>query len=359
MPVIGQGATIAVTGATGFIGSHIIAQLLDGGFKVRAVVRDPQDAEKIAHLTALPGAKERLTAWRGKLDEEGSYDAAFDGVDAVVHTAAVVEINSVKDPEAQIVAPSVQGVKNVLASAEKARTVKRFVHTSSEIATLKWDEDPQTTFNEDSWNTVSTVQNGDPYGYAKSQAEKIALEHKSEHFDLVTILPGINLGPCMTKTHTKSSTVVVRQMLFGNSQPEYQGHFVDVRDTAAAHVRALSHALEDGANRRFIVVSDAQMLISELEEPIQRLFPQYQITANVYPGLALKTILRIPLIWRAFVSEFSKSMQDARFRLDNSKSKATLGVVYRPLDETLTDTVKSMVDSGFVKARVKAGADQA
>ena len=154
--------------------------------------------------------------------------------------------------EAQIVKPSVDGVKNVLASAEKSLTVKRFIHTSSELAAFKWDEAIDAVFSESSWNTVSTVQNGDPYGYAKALAEKTALEHKSDHFDCMTILPGINLGPCMTKAHTKSSAVVVRQFLFGNSQPEYYGQFVDVRDTALGHVRALSLAPEEGDARRFL-----------------------------------------------------------------------------------------------------------
>jgi len=268
-------------------------------------------------------------------------------------TAAVVEINSVKDPITQIVNPSVQGVKNVLASAERSATVKRFVHTSSEIAAFKWDEASDSVFNEDSWNTVSTVQNGDPYGYAKALAEKTVLDHRSDHLDCVTILPGVNIGPCMTKAHTKSSAVVVRQLLYGNSQPEYYVQFVDVRDTAAAHVRALSQSLEGGDSRRFIVCLDDPMMVSALEEPLQRLFPNYVITANPYPGFALKTILRIPLIWRAFTSEFQRNFMEQRFRMDNSKSKSKLGITYRSLEETLEDTVKSMVDTGFVNARTK------
>lgn len=356
MPSVQSGATIAVTGATGFIGSHIVAQLLAAGFHVRAVVRNPNDAEKIAHLTTLPGAAERLTAWSGELNVEGSYDAAFNGADAVVHTAAVVEINSVKDPKTQIVDPSVQGVKNVLGSAERSSTVKRFVHTSSEIAAMKWDEPLDSVFDEGSWNTASTVENGDPYGYAKALAEKIVLDHKSDHFDSVAILPGVNLGPCMTKSHTKSSAVVIRQFLYGNSQPEYHAQFVDVRDTASAHVLALSASIESGDSRRFIVCLEDAGMVSGLEAPLQRLFPDYELAANPHPGFALKVVMRIPLLGRMFASDFQRTFIEQHFRMDSGKSRSKLGVTYRPLDETLLDTVKSMVDSGFVKPRTKSKA---
>eukprot|EP00928_Gymnodinium_smaydae_P012258 TRINITY_DN14452_c0_g1_i1.p1 TRINITY_DN14452_c0_g1~~TRINITY_DN14452_c0_g1_i1.p1 ORF type:complete len:362 (+),score=64.04 TRINITY_DN14452_c0_g1_i1:66-1151(+) len=357
MAPVAKGATVAVTGASGFLGSHVCAALLDAGYHVRATVRDPNDTAKVAHLLALPGAKDsgRLSLHRGVLDEPGSYDAAFAGADAVIHTAAVVEINATSDPEAQIVRPSVEGVQNVLASADRASSVRRFVHTSSEIAALKWDEALDSTFDEATWNSASTVQNGDPYGYAKATAEKLVLEHNQASYDCVSILPGVNLGPCMTKAHTKSSAVIVRQFLFGNKQPEYNAHLVDVRDTAVAHVRALSVSLEAGASRRFIVCSDNAMPISMLEEPLKRLFPQYVIAANPHPGPVVKSLMNIPLLWRIFTSEFQRCMCQQEFKLDNAKSKTLLGMQYRTLDETLRDTVASMVDPGFVQARISKG----
>ena len=51
-------STIAVTGANGYIGSHIVKALLAEGFKVRAVVRDPNNPKKVGHLQAFPGAAE-------------------------------------------------------------------------------------------------------------------------------------------------------------------------------------------------------------------------------------------------------------------------------------------------------------
>jgi len=348
MPPVPPGATVAITGATGFIGSHTVAAALAAGYNVRAVVRDPNNEEKNAHLKALPGA-ERLAFVSGSLDKEGSYDEAFVGADAVIHTAAVVEIDSVKDGQKQIVDPSVSGTKNVLASADKAGTLKRFVHTSSIIATMEWDKPEIDKFSERNWNSASTVANGDPYGFAKAEAEKLVHNHTGGAFDCVAILPGVNLGPCMNKAHTKASAVVVRQFLYGNSQKEYFAHFVDVRDTAAGLVKALVADLPAGEQHRFIVTSDEQMQISALEAPLKRLYPNYYVAANPYPSAALSAVIKLPLLWRIFISEFERSLVELKVRMDNSRSKEVLGVQYRPLDDTLRDTVESM--KGHIKIK--------
>jgi len=255
----------------------------------------------------------------------------------------VVEIDAVTDAQKQIVDPSIVGTRNVLASADRSSTVRRFVHTSSILAALEWDKPTAEFFSESNWNTASTVANGDPYGYAKVEAEKIVLEHPAGSFDCVAILPGVNLGPCMTKAHTKASTVVVRQFLYGNQQPEYFAHYVDVRDTAAAFVRALAVALPAGDSRRFIVASEeGQMMASGLEFPLKQLYPNYQIAANPFPSAALLAMLRVPLLWRLFVTEFRRGFVEMRARLDVKRSKELLGLEYRPLNETLCDTVESM-----------------
>merc|ERR1712232_1161499 len=140
-------------------------------------------------------------------------------------------------------------------------TVKRFVHTSSVIATLSFVKDPNAEISEQDWNEASTVANGDPYGYAKTTAEREVHNHKGNGYDVVSMLPGVVLGPCLCKTHTKASVVIVRQMLYGNAQPVYKQAFVDVRDVADAHVRALRDLRDAEPNsgpRRFLLCSDAQ-----------------------------------------------------------------------------------------------------
>merc|ERR1712232_1472174 len=170
-------------------------------------------------------------------------------------------------------------------------------------------------------------------------------------YDTLVMLPGVNLGPCFTKAHTKASPVVVRQFLYGNSQPEYYAHFVDVRDAADGHVRALALTLPEQDCRRFLLCSGDGMMVSAMEQPLRKLFPALKIDANPYPGAVLNRFLGVPLLWRLAVSEFQRTFGQQRFSLDTSRSTSLLGVSYRPLDDTLRDTVDSMVDTDFVKPR--------
>lgn len=103
-----EGSLIAVTGANGFIGTWICRKLLEKGYRVRAVVRDPANAAKVAHLKGLAHS-ERLELAKGELNEN-DYNSAFVGVHAVVHTATPY-VYSAPDPDKDIVQPAIAGTK--------------------------------------------------------------------------------------------------------------------------------------------------------------------------------------------------------------------------------------------------------
>ena len=85
---IGKGKTVCVTGASGFIASHCVQQLLATGYTVHGTVRSLENREKVAHLEALPFAATRLKLFEADLLVDGSFDAAVAGCDAVLHTAS-------------------------------------------------------------------------------------------------------------------------------------------------------------------------------------------------------------------------------------------------------------------------------
>ena len=106
--------TILITGASGYIGSHIVANLLSKGAQVRATVTDQSDPERVDHLLSLPisdgGSLEMVEM--DLLDTE-SVRSAVAGCESVIHTAAVVVLKS-KRAQEKIVDPSVVGTRNVL-----------------------------------------------------------------------------------------------------------------------------------------------------------------------------------------------------------------------------------------------------
>ena len=254
MPPV-EGGVVAVTGASGFIGSWVVVELLRAGYEVRALVRDASNEAKTAHLLTKArelGKEAALRFFSGDLSQAGDYDEAFSGADAVVHTAAVVAIRA-KDPLRDIVEPSIIGTQNVLASADRSKTVKRIIHTSSVAAIQSYDKPTDYIFTERDEATWSTIARGDPYGYAKLSAERLVREAglASPFYDTVSINPVVVFGPCLTKAHTKASPSFLRQFLYGNKAPDAWVSVVDVRDVAAAHVVALNKV--ECAGQRYII----------------------------------------------------------------------------------------------------------
>ncbi|CAE8611564.1 unnamed protein product [Polarella glacialis] len=354
---------VAVTGASGFVGSHIVNELLQRGYRVRAALRDPNNEEKVGHLKAMalaPTCRGSLELVSGDLLAPGSYDAAFAGADAVIHTAAVVEIMSVSDPQKEIVDPAVLGTQNVLNSIDKVGTVKTLVYTSTILAVQSFNQDEGHTFNEADWNDWSTIENGDPYGFAKTQAEKLLQSHaQGKPYSVRVINPGVILGPVFCKAHTKASTVLVRELLFRNPMANYLSSFVDVRDVAKAHVEALERP--GAAGKRFLVVSDSPCMCTTDLGPIAEAgCPEYVTQAtpkySSFVFSCLGALSRLPLLGPLVMSEFQRRACQTQVNFSNSLAKEVLGLQFRPLEETVRDSARSMVEGGYVKAKLKQSA---
>lgn len=333
----------AVTGASGFIGSHVVRTLLERGFTVRACVRDPNNAEKTAHLSALaeglPGA---LSFHRGNLLEAGSYDAAFVGVGCVIHTAAAVML-AAKNPEQDILVPSMAGTQNVLDSARKAGTVTRFVQTSSVAAVFQRPERGR-VYTEADWNETATLKT-DPYGLAKTQAEKLARDFGAEHgLNPVFINPSLVIGPVYTKAHAKASPSVIRDLFSGTFPACPQMHFglVDVREVATAHVEA---ALRPTVSGR-IILSAESWWMQDMAKALKAAWPDRKIKTGKLPNLVMRVVA---LFDKRVSSAVMKNLLGRACNYDNQRGRALLDLVYRPVSDSLRDTVESMLAGGFVR----------
>ncbi|GKV27471.1 hypothetical protein SLEP1_g36644 [Rubroshorea leprosula] len=270
----GEGKVVCVTGASGFIASWLIKLLLDRGYTVKASVRDPNDPSKTGHLLALNGAKERLHLFKAELLDEGSFDCVVDGCDGVFHTASPVFL-AANDQQAELINAAVKGTLNVLKSCAKVASIKRVVLTSS-MAAVSYNGKPSTpdVVIDETWFSDPTFCEKSKLWYAlsKTLAEDAAWKFaKDNGIDLVTINPGVVIGPILQPTLNLSVELILN-IVTGRELPPFN-RFVDVRDVAYAHNQAFE--IPSAAGRYCMVESTVD--VSKLWKILHQLFPEFHL----------------------------------------------------------------------------------
>ena len=203
---------VAVIGAAGFIGCHTVHAFMQRVYTVRACVTDASVSEKIDHLKAmndegLPGTVEIV---EGNILDAGSYDAPFSECSAILHVGTPMLYGGKITPR-ECYDGMVDGIRNVLASATKSGTVKRFVYTSSFAAIghpapsgYVYTEDDRADSHRDRdphWNPDAIDEKGDvAYAWAKVETERLVNKYTEENggYDALSICPCVVLGPLLT-----------------------------------------------------------------------------------------------------------------------------------------------------------------
>lgn len=343
--------TILVTGATGYMASWVVAQLLERGCTVHGTVRQLEDKHKIEHLQELanrhPG---RLELFEADLTKKGSFDSAMEGCSAVIHIASPYFLDKPKDPEKQLIEPAQGGTLNVLESVNKTESVERVVLTSS-IAALYNDAcdvgaDVNHTVHESDINP-NTNPHHNTYAYSKTIAEQAAweLQHQQQRWDLVTIHPGAIFGPSLSRRADATSVNMMIQFLNGSFRtgvPKLWLGLVDVRDVAEAHVKA---SLLPQARKRYIVVAESlRMLdIAKRMRPDEFNIPN-KLPRNEVPKVLIWLIAPLVGLQRSYVA------RNVNFPVyfDNKRSIKELDIHYRPARDTLNDHCRQIVDDGLL-----------
>ncbi|HEU4917724.1 MAG TPA: aldehyde reductase [Acidimicrobiia bacterium] len=333
-------APVLVTGASGFIASHIIAQLFASGYRVRGTVRDPSSARH-AHLRAPVGAEDRLELVTADLLEANAFDGAVKECEYVLHTASPYQID-VADPQRDLIDPAVNGTLSVLESCMRSRSVRKVVLTSS-VAAITDRADGHVNTEPD-WNTRSSLSRN-PYYFSKTLAEQTAwsfVEKEGIEFQLVVINPfyviGPSLGPEVNTSHgfftgfTNGSVPAILAIEWA---------FVDVRDVATAHVLAMERP---GAEGRYLVAAGTRTMRQVLDLLRSNGWgDRYKL-----PSISLDRGIGIPLS-KAVAAVQARGTRDylmthlgGSMRFDDSKVKTELGLVFRDVDQTILETMDDL-----------------
>lgn len=350
MTTIDTTKPILVTGGAGYIASWIIRNLLEEGREVRATVRDKLNQDKTGHLmhfdAETPG---RLELFEADLTRKDSFDEAMAGCELVIHTASPFFIEKPKDPERDLIGPARDGTRVVLEAANRTPSVKRVVLTSSVAAVMGDAIDarkvPGGILTEDNWNETSSVDHN-PYPFSKTLAEREAwrIAESQSRWDLVVINPSFVLGPTLSGRSDSTSVNFMRDMVngrFATGCPPFTFGIVDVRDVARAHILA---GFTPGASGRHIV-SAACLTFLEIADILREKYEdRYKIPKSQVPKFMLYLIGPLfGLSWKYLARNAGYG-----FELDNSYSRKDLGLEYRPVSETLIESVKALEKNGQI-----------
>jgi dihydroflavonol-4-reductase len=242
---------ILVTGANGHLGANIVRSLLQRGYDVVPFVRPTSDLRGISTLN--------LTYAYGDITDERSLTAAAEGCEAIIHTAAVYQLQT-RDPEA-IMQPALAGTRNILGAAKTAG-VKRVIYTST-VWAVGLSSDPRVRLTASSWNADSR----NPYAVAKTQAEKEAWRLAEQlAIPVIVICPNAVVGQYDYRMTPSSRTL--RDMVNGIQFTIDSGYaFIDVRDVAEIHALAVTSGKP---GKRYIVAGE-NMHLRELGQLVGRL----------------------------------------------------------------------------------------
>jgi dihydroflavonol-4-reductase len=312
---------VLVTGATGFLGKHVVKALKEAGHEVRALVR--RESQRLAGVEQV----------RGDIEDVDSVRAALAGVEQVQHLAGLVS----RDPKdaSRMMRVHVEGTRRLLEVAA-ASGVKRVIVASSS-GTVGVSKDPEFVATDESPWAIATAK-GWPYYLSKIYQEQVALSQKA--VPVVILNPSLLLGPGDDRC---SSTDDVRKFLQRKIPvlPEGGLSFVDVRDVAPVFVTAMDKArpgeryLMGGPNWTFATFFGRLARLSKVPGPRFKLPERWaRVGATLMQELASWRGVEAP------VDRISVEMAQHFWYIDSSKARDELGFEARDPQETLADTVR-------------------
>src|SRR5215831_583372 len=323
---------VLITGGTGFVGSHIVAATIRAGHDVRLLVRRP---ERVGPALGPLGIEEVDTV-SGDVLDPASVQAAVEGCHAIVNAAAVYSL----DPgEAKQVLAMNPRATEIVLEAAAAANLDPIIHVSSYVALLPSD----VVLGADS----PVGEKGPAYPRSKAESELIARRHQDAGAPVVTTYPGAVVGPDDPYFGDSAFTIA---MILRNRVPfALAGGWpvADVRYVADAHASMLT----PGRGARRYLLGGHYKRWSELYVSLRHL------TGRRLPALPTPGFLG-----RASGRAMDELQRVTRARLpfghqgawiitrcagtDDTATRRELGIEPPPLEQTLAETIRWMVQAG-------------
>lgn len=327
-----------VTGATGFVGSALVRELLKNNVEVRAVVREKSNTDNINGLD--------IEKVNGDIRDADSIQKALKGCDVFYQTAAIYAGNEV--PEKLFFETNHEGVKATLTAALKAG-VPKVIYTSSILAIGSTNNPSQKINEKFEYNLEKT---GTVYSRAKHLGEKAAQELCKQGLPLVIVNPAAVVGVRDIKP-TPTGKIIL-SFIEGKLPGYWDGgiNIVDVEDVAAGQILA---AKKGKIGERYIL-GTTNITFKDLSELIAKAagtklptmkMPNAMMISMGYMLEGISKISGKP----AFLNRADARLACSYLYFDSSKAIKELGIPQTPIKITIEKAVNWFREHGYIKAK--------
>lgn len=322
---------ILLTGATGFLGSHVLYKLLQNGEKVRATKRITSSLENVKRVFRFYGEDklallENVEWVDADLLDVFAVEDTVKGMDEIYHCAAVVSFNP-KDKEVML-KTNARGTENLVNAALEAG-VKKFCHVSS-IAALGRNTTKDIITEKIWWKP--SPKNSD-YSLSKYRAEREVWRASEEGLNMVIVNPSVIIGP---GDFTSGAYKMMQQAYKGI--PFYTDGataFVDVRDVADAMIRLMK---SDVKNERYIVSAanmSYRMFFNLLHDALGKKRPSIKVNKIIIQLASYVDKVKSIITGKEqTLTADAVNAASLVYQYDNSKLIKNIGIKYIPITQS-------------------------
>lgn len=343
----GDDKLVLVTGGTGFIAQHCMLALLAAGYRVRTTVRSLGREDQVRSYLNTGGAEpgERLSFVEADLGSDKGWAQAAAGCAFVQHGASPTPSGEYASEE-EWIRPAVEGNLRVLRAARDAG-VKRVVLTSAFGAVGMGHEKMSRPFNETDWSNLDAKIA--PYQKSKTLSERAAwdfIAKEGRGLELSAVNPVGVMGPVLGPDYSHSIRIVTSLMNGQPGCPRINSGYVDVRDVADLHLRAMTHPAANG--ERFIAIAGSSIWMLELAQILRR---RMGAAANKVPTREIPNwLVRLLALTNPALKPVAPLL-DINMNATSEKAQQMLGWSPRSAEDAIVASAESLVRLGLVGAR--------
>jgi nucleoside-diphosphate-sugar epimerase len=331
--------TVLVSGGSGFLGGWCVVELLRRGYRVRTTVRDlGRESEVRAAVATQTDAGNRLEVLAADLLGDAGWAETATGCEYVLHVASPFPPAQPKDPD-ELIVPARDGTLRVLNAALDAGAERVVVTSSVAAVTGSGKAVSGRPLDERDWSDPENLKMT-PYARSKTIAELAAWDlvaRRDAKSRLATVNPGAIIGPTLHDDHSYSLQAIERLLRGMPGTPRIGFSFVDVRDVADLHIRALT--APDAGGERFVAV-DRFMWMAEVAAVLRERLGDAasKVPTRSVPNLLVRAMALFDPSIRSILGQLGRKTE-----LSSEKARRSLGWEPRPIEDSIAECGESLL----------------